>query len=807
MLNEIFNDIHEDERITLYVWDLHGTSLETLSFSSVDELRDTIETNKEYSFELTLETSEPLSTRVIQVELPYSNVHEKAEALRSLSSIIVPPTFIVDALLSLQTYWLLTKRISSDIARELTELMRVELDAPVLETKHIVPDSQVAGAPLGKVAKLVRNKKELTFTHEDLHALLCLPGEKKHNINVTPEGGDVEKQGWRLSLELRNLGISDEGIKALFAEKAIGGRSTKGLLDRIDGESIKLSHIFLETDDCYFVTRRGAREIVSTFVFEPLLLLEGTDEDTFIGNIRSQGEVWQGIRLPKSAFQGVSTLSKNLGRASWAWLGNDKDVRFLLPHITAQWQLLGSEKSLATSVIGRHGNFWVAPDAVLSKDSVMSMYNSSVLYVDSGRTKPDTTFAYVPSNDELTEMLVPLAMYLPSLNVPFVLWPMLGWFMATPFKSLLRTLRIPFPHLAIYGSTGAGKTSTIEGVLMPLVGYREPAHSHDCDTTPFVLMALMSSTNAIPISLAEFRESLLGVATFKALRRRLLLAYDSAEDTRGTRDQSTIEYNFTAPIVLSGEDVVADGAIRRRSIIISMNPLSVREIVHQEAFAEITKLPLNLFAPKYVQYSLEQQLANTEDVFNTCYDEIGQALPGIEDDRVRKNCAIVLLGTKFFKKFLARYDITLTIPGANFLDPAFSEIQNVALQRGYLMIDEFIVDIINEVSRATDEFPHRVDNDGRILWVQLRQAYDWWRKFRLQRHQEVFSYRAISAELRELRREVTSPDSYILDPRNMHILGVTYYVFGFDVQKCFDAGFDVPDSLNVKQVVVRLKSK
>ena len=123
------------------------------------------------------------------------------------------------------------------------------------------------------------------------------------------------------------------------------------------------------------------------------------------------------------------------------------------------------------------------------------------------------------------------------------------------------------------------------------------------------------------------------------------------------------------------------------------------------------------------------------------------------------------------------------------------------------MIDEFIVDIINEVSSATDQFPHKVTNDGRLLWIQLRKAYDWWRKFRLQRHQEVFSYRAISSELRELRSEVTSSDSYILNPRNMSIFGVTYYVFGFDVQKCFDVGFDVPDSLNVKQVVVRLKSK
>ena len=148
-----------------------------------------------------------------------------------------------------------------------------------------------------------------------------------------------------------------------------------------------------------------------------------------------------------------------------------------------------------------------------------------------------------------------------------------------------------------------------------------------------------------------------------------------------------------------------------------MNPLSVRETTHQEAFVEIAKLPLNLFAPRYIQYSLEQQLVNAEEMFNMCYNEVGVALPGIADDRVRKNCAIVLLGTKYLQRFLARHGITLDIPSANFLDPAFSEIQNVALQRGYLMIDEFIVDIINEVSSATDQFPHRVTNDLSLIHI------------------------------------------------------------------------------------------
>jgi len=41
----------------------------------------------------------------------------------------------------------------------------------------------------------------------------------------------------------------------------------------------------------------------------------------------------------------------------------------------------------------------------------------------------------------------------------------------------------------------------------------------------------------------------------------------------------------------------------------------------------------------------------------------------------------------------------------------------------------------------------------------------------------------------------------------MSIYGTTYYVYGFDVQKCFEIGFDVPESLNVKKLVVRFKGK
>jgi len=762
MLDAIFSDLEENERVTIYVRDLHGTLLETLQVSSAKEIR--IVSNKEYSFDLEIKTDNPLNISALQVEIPYDNVHEKSEAIRVLHEIVIPPTFVVDAVYSIQTYWLLTKRINSDAANSLTELIRVELNAPILKTRNIVPGSQVAGALERKQSTLIRNSVGLRFSSEDLRLLLQLTKANKHAINTVASG---EEAGWSVSLELRDFGISREGIKTLFAEKPVGGRSTKHLLSRKANDSIKLTRIFFERDDCYFVNKRGSSEIVSTFVFEPLLLLEGEQEDTFIGNIRSQGTVWENVRLPKSAFSSGNTLLKQLGRASWAWLGTDKEVRYLLPHITAQWEMLGGEKSLATSVIGRHGNFWVTPDAVLDQDGILDLYNSSILYVDSGRTAPNVTFAYIPDDDELVRLLKPLAANIQNLNVEFVLWPMLGWFMATPFKPLLRSLRIPFPHLAIYGSTGAGKTSTIESIFMPLIGYKEPAHSHDCDTTSYALMALMSSTNAVPISLAEFRQSLLGVHAFKALRRMLLLAYDSAEDTRGTADQYTIEYKYTAPIVLSGEDIVSDKAIRRRTIIISMNPLSVREAKHQEAFAALTRLPLNLFASRYIQYTLEQRLTTVKKMLNACYDEIGIALPNISDNRVKRNYAIVLLGTKFFQRFLARHNISIDVPGANFLDPAFSEIQNVALQRGYLMIDEFIVDLINVVTNATDEFPYRIDNDGRVLWFQLRKAYDWWRKFRLQRRLEVFSYRAISAELRELRREATNPNSYIMSPRNM----------------------------------------
>jgi len=807
MLNAIFNGLNENEHIIVYVRNPQGVLLETVTFSSVDKLNDAVKGTNEYSFELVPETNDQLNVRAIQVEIPYGNVYEKAEALRALQNVVVPPSFIVDASLSLQTYWVLTEHINSDTAHEITTLMRVALNAPVLKTRHIIPGSRIAKVQKDVKANLVRDRADLTFTHDDIRVLLHLSDDIKHAINTASEGNNVEAQGWKVSLELHNTGVSNAGIKTLFAEKAVGGRSVKNLLNRPtgDGSSIKLAHIYAEKGDCYFVNKRGGSEIVSTFVFEPLLLLEGAAEDTFIGNIRSQGEVWKGVRLPKSAFQSVSTLSKKLSRAAWAWLGTDKDVRFLLPHITAQWQILGAEKSLATDVIGRHGNYWVTPDTVLSEDKTLNMFEAGILYIDTGRTKPDVTMSYIPGDDELIDLLTPLAKHIPNLNTPFVVWAMLGWFMATPFKTLLKALRVPFPHLAIYGSTGAGKTSTVESIFLPLLGYREPAHSHDCDTTSFALMALMSSTNTVPISLAEFRQSLLGVASFKALRRMLLLAYDSAEDVRGTREQYTIEYKFQAPIVLSGEDVVSDKAIRRRAIIVSMNPLSVRDSTHQKAFVEITKLPLGLFAPKYIQYTLAQRLTDVDAMFSTCCDEIDKNMSNIADERVRRNCAVVLLGTKFFQSFLKNYGVNIHIPNASFLGPSLSEIQNVALQRGYLMADEFIVDIINEVSNATDEFPYRVTNEGKILWVQLRQAYDWWRKFRLQRHDEVFTYKSISSELRLLRREATNPNSYILTPRNMSISGTTYYVFGFDIEKCFEAGFDVPDTLNVKQVIVKLR--
>lgn len=745
---------------------------------------------------------------------------EKMQALAASDLLVLPPSYLLDTGHGYHAYWLLSKYAAVDSVCEVVEAV-----GDVAGGGHVsdslrrmrIPGTYNIKDDEPLLCTVISARPDLRYDLQDILRATKISIETRRSILTGLPGAKVKDRtrsgvDWQVATELTKLGISKSAMQEIWKEHEIGEKAREEgakYLDRtltaVQARKKKKEQgkrdpakYYAEEADSYFVDGIGKQglHMVSTFVFKPRRLLEGIDEDVFLGDIHAGGNTWEDIRLPKSAFLRIDHLMRHLGRASWQWLGSDVEVRFLLPYLVQQWKELGSPKALATEVLGRHGEHWVAPEYTLSATETLDIYSAPVVYTDPSRVAPRVAYP-AGADGAFLQQVYDL---LPQINHPDVIWPIIGWFMATPYKPILNEARVSFPHLSLYGTTGAGKTGTLEGMLMPLMGYIPPARSEDCSTTPFVLLSLLASTNAIPVSLAEFRRSSLKEQEWRVLLRTLLLAYDVGHDSRGRPSQTTVDYPLHAPLVLSGEDVVSDPAVQRRSIIVGMTPQTIETgSAAYKAYMTLATAPLTQFAAPYIQHTLTQDDTAIIKLWNASLQEVTEVIPDAVEERVVRNFATALFGVRSYEAFMESREIEIVPTPVNHVLGPVTEVHIDAMGRGYVLLDSFVTDVINEAARASSHFVyHMIAEDG-VLWFHLTTALRWWRRERLARRQAILDSAAIKRQLRELNHEIDGEGHYVWGPMNRNVKGTTHRMYGLHIKTCFELGLDIPDTLKLFQ--------
>ena len=742
-------------------------------------------------------------------------------AEQATHSFILPTSYVVHTGYGYHTYWLLEGDCPIPVAEEVGKALLTAVGGDPgtwnVDTILRVPGTWNLKKEEPVLAQVIRARPDLRYTVQDLLAATKVRKDIKRKVLLATvdKGKSRSERDWAVIRALKGHGMSDDTIRVIYREQAVGDkareRDGEGYLARtlakVDQRTVAAVQYFTEEKGYYFVEGLGgkSRHQVSTFIFKPLRLMQEVNEDVLWGDIHAGGQVWEGVTLPKSAFASVRTLLKHLGRVDWHWLGSDREVRFLLPYLVDQWALGGQKTARATTVLGRHGNLWVTAQGTYTETECLPLNEAPLVYVDPRRTTPGLHYV-TPPEEGLKEFYTALYRLLPRINEAGVVWPILGWFMATPVKPVLAESQIRFPHLELYGTKGSGKSSTILGAFLPLLGYTTP-HSWDCSTTPFVLLSLAASTNAIPVSLSEFRRETLSDREFTTLRRILLLSYDVGKDSRGRADQTTQEYTLSAPLVLDGEDVIADPAIQERTIIVNLSPQTVAIGTDAwEAYLELGGLPLHKFAVPYIQYTLGFTAAKLAKLWKRQLTTIEETFPDIVADRVRRNLVTTLCGVRLFESFLSSRGVDVTPIDAQVLSPSLREVEKSELGRGETMADTFVQELINAVvlSPAGKPFLWIYEPGENVLWVQLSTALSWWYKERRRKGLGALQAAAVKVQLRERSMEREGKGQYIHEPKAYQVRGVRRRLYGVDIGACYEAGLDVPSALELTSIVVPL---
>lgn len=542
----------------------------------------------------------------------------------------------------------------------------------------------------------------------------------------------------------------------------------------------------VEKEDGYYMIGTTSRRI-STFTLQPQVLLQGMAfgaTDALVCDVKAGEDVWPNVTFSRAAFNSITAMDKACPVADWQWLGTDTDVRQLLPFLMERLKESGNRKVAATPVLGMHkvGErlLFLSHQETISSDQYWPGSEGPLTWLPMDREHPKSDLSPDLSREQLNTVIE----YLPKLNEACAIWTMIGWHAAAVVKPWLEEQGVRFPILNITGTRGSGKTTLNKNVLMKLFSGQQGANIYDAGTTRFVRLALLGSSNALPIAFGEFRYE-----SVEQFIRTVLLSYDTGHDPRGRADQTTQDWPLLAPYTIDGEDVIQDPAARERILIARMRPETVDEGSDAwHAYREFSEHVPPGFARFYIQTVLNAiETGKALDILNAAKAEMFKRFPGKLPDRVRSNYAVALFGIRLYAHVTGA-----KIPNASVFEPGLGELVNMNSGRSRTLVDEYVESLINYAGQHGHKaFNWKYDAPQRQFWFQMSSAHGWWLMQRKRQSASTLQRDAIVAQLRE------APYSLNVSAKD----GVVMY--GIDMHRAQDYGLDIPEKLGENQVTIQ----
>ena len=628
------------------------------------------------------------------------------------------------------------------------------------------------------IAKLAKYVPEVRISLDEIEKLLGLSNRIK-SIIATGDSSQHDSRSERdfsVFLALASEGISTETVKVIFNHLPVGDKhrergndtyfdfswdKAKKELGVQEGESIPtpVAGLVLKGNAIWAVDSEGlpSRPLMNGW-FDPNRILVTDNGEIIEGTLYTPTREVP-LAIDRKAFVDGQSLRKAIPVFDINWIGNTKQTWAFLQWVNARAREKAKEKEIrvkATSTIGFHGALFVAPNGAF--DAKGPVEDPKIVYYDAGRVHPPIEIVAPTNQNQVKATLELLAKNLMIVNKPEITWPMLAWYLSAMAKPFLGDRG--FPILGVFGTQGSGKTSTIRHIFQRIVGYKN-YWGQDAKTTSYVLKVVVGSTNCIPVHLAELRSDTLGSKGMSAIIRLLQLAYDASSDSRGRPDQTTIEYNLTAPIAVDGEEPInlVDASINERTYPLGFKPDNISSLESREAFYALRSADLNILAYPIIQTVLGMQYPEMEKAALEVIKQLGNRTPF----RIARNIAFLQFGFEIARTLAERYKVELPEDFMG-MDVIASHVDNSVNPAGRvtLAVDEFVEFVLNAVLLGDADFVYTHDKKSNVLFFHLATAYNAYAQWKARQHQTPFTKAALVRQLKERMGDIPSPDKYVV---------------------------------------------
>lgn len=443
-------------------------------------------------------------------------------------------------------------------------------------------------------------------------------------------------------------GVIASATKALNSEQ-INNMDVDQILKQIDTNEC----LIYEHDNCYYEKQKR----LSNFIFVPEERVHAGIDECLKGHIvLNNGEILSGIVLTAKAFSSKKSFVEEINSTKISWLGDEKHLQYLKELFMTKQVI----DKYAVSKIGLHNNLFITPNKVI--DSKGTVINSQYIYMPKfteGQMDLELSMDIISSDDwkALAKEVLPLIV---QVNEEEVINTIIGWHFVAPLVPLLRKYTDnAFPQLMIWGTQSAGKTSTAQ-LFGKLFGNPEV---RSCTRPAFSITREVDLLNGVPLYLDEFRPYNMSASNWKGLKNLALNAYKAALDSRGNKNQGTVTYRLTAPIVWLGETSFEESNMLERLIIAQLTPNTLSQNGrYKNAYKELNSLKLSGFMAGYVQWLLNK--IERDDIrLGTLYEHYKEMVDCKYDlhERPLSNIAMVLVGVSLFNELANELQLNCAI--------------------------------------------------------------------------------------------------------------------------------------------------
>ncbi|MFY9403396.1 MAG: bifunctional DNA primase/polymerase [Defluviitoga tunisiensis] len=410
---------------------------------------------------------------------------------------------------------------------------------------------------------------------------------------------------WAMHEHIEDLETIKEKAKyinnEIFAEPEPGAlRTAESVYKAVLRKRKENNQIIVEEENVYYKEIKQNGKIIkvpiSNFIINPIRLIECEEDhnlDVLEAELKTQnGEIIKRT-YPPNAFDKIDKFNATTNSLAIRFTGTQKDLQFIktdiynripekirgvlangLYKIEGQW-----------AFVDRNGA--LMPNNFIKKDIVQIMLDgihSNILNLE-------------PINRRELQIIAPLLFSFNSIEISASIMGYMGCLFLK--ERLRQEFNIKLPHLLIAGEAGAGKSETVERIIMTMLSYNS-TRTDASGVTAYAAEKMLSSSNTLPFIIDEYKPLKMTSYQVNLISKLLRNSYDGQNAIRGQKDLTLQELTLLAPIILIGELSTRETAVIERSLILTFSKMesyprfeNFNKLIHSNLLSKLGRSLLN----------------------------------------------------------------------------------------------------------------------------------------------------------------------------------------------------------------------